>query len=54
MNNEVVRGAIFVVYSILFWLAMASGVLMTAVTFLAVWNSCKRWLLRHEDEDRAE
>ncbi|GEM_PF-6438391 len=50
MNNEVVRGIIFVVYSLLFWLAMAAGVLMTVVAVLAVWNSWKRWLRGDEDE----
>nr|WP_290667976.1 hypothetical protein [Ardenticatena sp.] len=48
MPAEILRWLVFVVYSVLFWLAMASGVVMTIAVIRAVWEGLKG--LRHSDD----
>ncbi|GAP62321.1 hypothetical protein ARMA_0744 [Ardenticatena maritima] len=40
---EIVRWLIFIVYSILFWLAMAAGIVMSIAVVRAVWEAIRGW-----------
>lgn len=40
--QEVVKWAVFIIYSALYWMAMAAGVVMMIVVAAAIWDTLRK------------
>lgn len=40
--NEILKWAVFIIYSGMYWITLAAGLVMTAIVVAAVWSTIRR------------